>query len=134
MTLQEIRALLNDVRYLDWKFEAGENSAFTKNRCEQGYWLRVIFEADDSGNGHPAYMHGRRWIISRWATKSEVVRTAFLAIKTAVEHELRESFYYQGAAIFGPHFDTDKLVSLCRRHDALDARIDLREGEHASAD
>jgi hypothetical protein len=36
-----------------------------------------------------------------------------------MEHRTREHFRYRGAAVFGPHFDVDALVELCRskRHD-----------------
>lgn len=43
-------------------------------------------------------------------TKSEFVRTCFLAVLQAVEHETRENFRYRGKAVFGPHIDVDALV------------------------
>lgn len=64
---------------------------------------------------------GRKWRISRWMTKSEVVQTALQAYLAWVEHEARESFTYKGAAIFGPHFDVEELVDLYR-HERFDVR------------
>lgn len=55
---------------------------------------------------------GRTWVLSQHMTDGEVVQTAFLALKTALEHELRERFTYKGVAVMGPHFDIDRLVAL----------------------
>ena len=52
---------------------------------------------------------GRKWMLSPHMVKSEVVQTAFKAVLTAAEHEARERFLYRGRAIFGPHYDVDRL-------------------------
>lgn len=60
----------------------------------------------------PALQSGRRWVLAPSMTKSEIVQTAFKAVLTFAEHEIREQFTYKGQAIFGPHFDVDQLVEL----------------------
>jgi len=65
-------------------------------------WLQLVFYA-------PARQACRKWRISRHATRSEVVGTAFLACKQAMEHELREQFRYRERAIYSPHYDVDRL-------------------------
>lgn len=55
---------------------------------------------------------GRKWFVSRHATPDEVVRTAFLAVMTCIEHEIREGFLYEGKAIFGPHISVDALADV----------------------
>ena len=55
-------------------------------------------------------------------TKSEIVQTAFLAVLTAAEHEIRETFKYHDAAIFGPHFNVDRLVTLAFDPTSRDVR------------
>jgi len=65
---------------------------------------------------------GRKWMLSRHMTVSEIVQTAFKAVMTALEHEARENFKYRGAAIFGPHFDVERLVSLAADESATDVR------------
>jgi hypothetical protein len=67
---------------------------------------------------------GRKWRISYWMTKSEIVQTAFKAYLAWLEHEAREAFTYKGAAIFGPHFDVEALVELHDRS-AFDVRTEL---------
>jgi hypothetical protein len=61
---------------------------------------------------HPKIGSGRKWRLSAWMTKSEVVQTAFMAYLAWMEHEVRESFKYKGEAIFSPHYDVDALVKL----------------------
>jgi hypothetical protein len=58
-------------------------------------------------------------------TKSEIVSTALKAVLTAEEHEAREQFQYKSKTIFGPHFDVDKLASLCES-DSMDVRNNPR--------
>jgi hypothetical protein len=38
----------------------------------------------------------RKWLLSAHMTKTEIVNTAWFAVKTAIEHEAREEFFYQG--------------------------------------
>jgi hypothetical protein len=33
---------------------------------------------------------------------------------TSAEHRIREHFLYRGERVFGPHYDVDALVELCR--------------------
>lgn len=73
--------------------------------------------------GEPMAWKGRKWFISMHMTKSEIVQTAFKAVMTAAEHEIRESFLYRSRAIFCPHYDVDQLHAL--RGEALD-NLDVR--------
>jgi hypothetical protein len=50
-------------------------------------------------------------------TPSEIVRTVFMAALAYEEHELRESFLYNGARIFSPHLDVDVLAGVCHQED-----------------
>ena len=62
--------------------------------------------ADDGG------WTGRKWFLSEHMTRSEVIQTVFLAVMTATEHEVRETFKYRGHAVYSPHFNVERLVSL----------------------
>lgn len=83
-------------------------------------------EHPDMGNGgsyslsmlHKDGMRSRKWRLSTHMTRSELVQTVFLAIKTWEEHELREAFLYRGKAIFGPHLDAEVLVQIAEKLDA----------------
>jgi hypothetical protein len=65
--------------------------------------------------GEVETQHGRKWILSKHMTKSEVVTTAFKAVMTAEEHEIREKFRYGGRMIFGPHFNVDALHEVAHK-------------------
>lgn len=71
---------------------------------------------------------GRKWRISRYMTKSEIVGTAFKACLTAEEHETRERFRYNGVPIYSPHFDVDALAVLATDN-CFDVRVDANQGE-----
>lgn len=74
----------------------------------------LCIEADEVCNvtGEPITWRSRKWRLSPHMTDGEVVQTAFLAAKTAMEHEMREKFTYKGVTVFDPHYDIDKLVEL----------------------
>ncbi len=91
-----VSATVRELKYKDWEFHLGVDEA----------WLQVRFQ----DNGVP--WGGRKWTISPHMTKGEIVQTALKAILAAEEHEAREKFTYRGRAIFGPHYDVDKLVDL----------------------
>lgn len=77
--------------------------------------VRIGVEASkDNVTGEPFSWHGRRWPLSTHMTDGEIVQTVFLALQTAMEHETREQFTYQGVAVFDPHWDISQLVALGR--------------------
>lgn len=96
----EIEAIIRKIKYKDWNFHVGI--------MDSRPYLQLHF-TDSSG----VIRHGRKWSFSQWMTKSEIVQTAFLAVKTAEEHEARERFLYKEKAIFGPHFNVDTLHEIC---------------------
>lgn len=100
--------------------------AFHLGRDGPRPYLQVQCEVRDRLTGQPKAWSGRKWNLSQHMTKSEIVQTAFLAVKTFVEHETRESFTYDGFSIFDPHYDVDRLVALRKSPGALDVREDKR--------
>lgn len=85
--------------------------------------LQALFSAPCNVQGdEAATLTTRKWLLSRHMTPSELVQTAFKCVLTSIEHETREQFTYKGAAIFGPHFDVERLVLLCGTSDALEVR------------
>jgi hypothetical protein len=120
VTLTQIKELLTLVSFNGWTFHVAETD-------KGAMFLQVRFPYPDSKTGLVEEQHGRKWLLSQHATKSEIVATAFKAVMTAVEHEVRESFTYKGSAIFGPHFDVDFLHSAVREHgdDIEDTRAAL---------
>ena len=64
----------------------------------------------------PKIVYGRKWLIEAATPTSEVIQTAFLAIKKAREHELREHIYFISAdeekrsTPFNTHIDLPLLA------------------------
>ena len=103
MNLEQINNVLKFVRYKSWDIYTDPDDKFAH--------LYVSFTSDGE------VLKGRKWMLSPHMTKSEVVQTAFLAVKTAEEHEMREKFTYCGRPIFGPHQDVDTLWQNCDKTD-----------------
>lgn len=101
MNVDQFRELLSKVKYKDWQFTVGEDG-------DRPY-LQLKFAACDSKTGEETHWSARKWFLSPHMTPSEVIQTAFKAVLTAEEHEAREQFQYRCRAIFGPHFNVDKL-------------------------
>lgn len=103
--IRQVHEILADVKYLDWTFFVGADGP------------RLYLQAAFDANGE--HWTGRKWLLSPHMTRSEIVQTAFKAVMTAMEHEVRELFFYKSKAIFGPHYDVDALVTIC---DCVDVR------------
>lgn len=124
----EMREILADVTYTD----------------RAGVEWQILFRTEDDGTPY-LQLHfedlrdrdfvqvGRKWRLSRWMTRSEVVWTAFAAIHLAEEHELRENFRYRGAKIGGPHLDVDVLAEVARIRGNIDVRPDPDDAAYAGA-
>lgn len=102
-TLEVLTDIVSEVSYKNWKFRVKE--------LENGYFLQVYFDALDLETNKLETQYGRKWYISKYMTKSEVVQSCFVACLKAEEHECRESFLYKGSQIFNPHYDVDELHS-----------------------
>lgn len=101
-----LKQFLRRIKYKDWHFEvdeiAGGDGVST---------FRACFFAPDSATGRLERQEGREWLVPWGTSESEIVRTAFLAIQTAEEHERRETFTFDGAPIFAPHFNAEQLAA-----------------------
>ena len=120
MNVDEIKEILESVKYKDWKFDVTREFGVVQK--DDRFFLRVTATTPDSKTGIPYDWNGRKWRLSRHMVKSEIVQTAFLAIKIAVEHEMREEFKYRGVAIFGTHFDVDTLHDMAIKEESYDIR------------
>ena len=97
-----LRRVLDRIVCDDWKFRVGAMG--------EGCFLQVAFT---DRQGRP--WRGRKWYVSRHAGDGEIVQTALKAILTAVEHEVRESFLFDGKAIFHPHHSIESLLAIADR-------------------
>ena len=117
MTTQEMRALIDNIACPPYTFQIIDKDG-------QAFLLASYQEADVV-TGDPSLQKTRKWYLSPWATKSEIVQTALKCVLTSMEHRARESFQYRGKRIFGPHFDVDTLHQICADSASLDVRTSL---------
>ncbi len=107
MTIDKFIEIVDRISYRQWRFVPGMR--------DDHFTLHVGFHADGEE------WTSRKWLISRHATPSEVVQTAFKAVLTAEEHEVREHFMVDGVAALGPHLDIERLIAVARSGE-IDAR------------
>lgn len=122
MTLDGMALTLERIKLpFGWRIDMG----FYTDEMRQAHAYIRIYEPSGKDNvtGEPLAWKGRKWLLSRHMTPSEVVQTAFLATMTAVEHEAREQFLYRGEPVLDPHFDIEQLY-LLRHAGALDKRVE----------
>lgn len=106
LRLDQIKRIVDRIDYLDWMIHIEP----VNEDPEGPIYLQVSFDAWDEASGKFQLQYGRKWLVSRYSTTSEIVQTALKAVLAAQEHEVREGFRYKGKAIFGPHFDVDDLA------------------------
>jgi hypothetical protein len=117
LTLVDLQKIVANVAYRRHQFHIVDKPGL------DGFFLQLRFLAPCAHRETRTLQFSRKWYISCFSTPSEVVHTAFKAVLTAEEHEVREAFCYKGEAIFGPHFSVDWLQLQCRNKEAQqDAR------------
>lgn len=109
MKIHEMRELIKLINYKDFKIIILDD-------------MSLVLEFKHG----PITQRSRKWRLSEFMTKSEIVQTCLKAVLTVEEHEAREEFMFKGESIFGPHFDVDELYELCLGG-ALDKREPLRK-------
>lgn len=117
-SISEIREIVNLCSFEDWLLEVKQDGTrpYLQVRCINGR---------DAHTGLPIEWTGRKWLLSPHMCRNEIVATAFKAVLTAIEHEVRENFRYRGVAIFNPHLDPDKLVDFVSNGANIDTRDDV---------
>lgn len=105
MTTEEIVRLVDQCNFPGYELRVAENERGEVCLCAS------YLEADVHTH-RVEWQHTRRWLISEWMNRSEIVRTVFACLMASAEHRLREGFTYQDRAIFMPHFDVDRLWAL----------------------
>lgn len=80
-----------------------------------GFRLRTTFARPDRETGYVNTGLGRWWEVPEDVSLSGVVKTAFAAAKMILEHELMESFKFEGARVFDPHNEVRDLMKITQR-------------------
>jgi hypothetical protein len=78
-------------------------------------FMQVVYSAPCTKEGSWKEWHGRKFYLSHHMTQDEIVKTAYLAFKLAVEHEIMEGFSMLGRTLFNPHVDYVELLHISPR-------------------
>lgn len=125
LTAEGARAILRNVSYPGMEFIVGSRPLFEEDSPGHGavlLYLQLKWTGPCNKTGAEQEWTSRKWLLSEHMTKSEIVTTALKAVLTAVEHEAREQFKFKGAAIFGPHFNVEHMLTMALKPHALDVR------------
>lgn len=99
-----------------WKWEVESVPGPHGGEGGGGYLIRTTFRRPDRDTGKMATGYGRKWHVPFDATESAVVKTAYAAARQILEHELMESFRYEGQRLFDPHHEVDDLLAAVIAH------------------
>jgi len=83
-----------------------------------GFLLQfTYYESDVNGGvpgdpGRPVLQKARKWYLSPYSTDTEIIRTAYKAVRTSLEHRLGEHFRYLGVQVYSPHMSVHHLMNL----------------------
>ena len=111
---RQVEHLLSQIHFQNYKFSLIKAGA--------RWYIQAAYPEDDVYTGLPALQFTRKWYISEYATDSEIVQTVFKCCLTSMEHRTREEFTYKGARVYGPHFDVEDLVQLCKTRENAGGR------------
>lgn len=116
MNRDEIESIVANCTFKPWKIivgKLGTDRLYLQVRDENGV---------NNATGEPNYVWGgRKWLLSKHMTETEIVKTVLKAVLSAVEHETLENFKYKGLTIFDPHITVSDLIEL-RNNSELDGR------------
>lgn len=112
--------ILGAIMYKPWCVDSGFKHGSMGNGWYIQHWQ--MLRDCNSDNAAESEQRGRKWYISKHATVSEVVQTAFAAILAFEEHEARESFEYRGQRLFGPHIDINAHMRASHEVEKRDER------------
>ena len=111
-----IRAVVEQCTYpgFEWILVEQNGTLWFQLRCPDG---------EDTATGEAMDWKGRKWIISKHSTDTEIVQTVWAAVQRALLHEASELFRFKGQPIFDRHINVHMLADLrANEPDVLDGR------------
>lgn len=120
LTQEQIASILSKITFMDRQFLLTDKG--------DGFLLQVAYLEEDveKPGTSPVLQKARKYYISPWMSTSEIVETAFLAVRRSMEHVVCEHFLYDGHRVYSPHFDIEGRIKLCQEA-AFDKRVDDRK-------
>ena len=109
LTEQELVAIVDNISI---GTELYDTWCFKVSSVGDGFHLQLQYLEPDVATGKLERQHARKWYVSAHSTETEVVRTAYKAVLTSLEHRLGEHFTYQGRAVYNPHTHIESLIDI----------------------
>lgn len=120
ITFEELTNIVGQVRCEPYKLvvsciqcdeEVNDTDCWYPNHIwyMQATLARIDTDTDEFGIGK-----GRKMMLWPYMSVEDIVKTCLRACMDYAEHEVRESFRYQGKMVFDPHMKLEDLSSLCR--------------------
>jgi len=78
-------------------------------------YLQLFYFAPDTKTGGTDMWKSRKWILSEHMIADEVIKTAYAAVKMAVEHEVMEGFKVDGTTLFNPHTNFEEILKISHK-------------------
>jgi len=117
MTLEQVENLCRGI-----EMKCLGNSSFrlrverdNKQPVDGRIFMQITYEAPCVKTGFAGIWHGRKFYLSDHMTEDEVIKTAYLAFKLSVEHEIMEGFHVNGKILFNPHVNYTELLDISPR-------------------
>jgi hypothetical protein len=117
LTKEQVRGVVDSCKFDNWVLELGS---------DDGRLYIQVGDPNGTDNitGESLPWKSRKWFVSAHMCVSEIVRTCYKCVQTAMLHELDEKFSYRGVLIYDPHRNLDLLVEAALSDVALDTRED----------
>lgn len=103
--------------------ELGMDCSVRVEEDAKGCFVQIRCYRRDVITGEMGYGFGGKAYPSEHATLSELVQMIFGLYRGYWEHEVRETFKYQGLRVYGPHISVEALMTVARN-------VDVRSAQH----
>lgn len=90
-------------------------STVTPNGLEGRIFIQASYTCKCIKTGEENEWKGAKFYLSDYMTDDEIIKTAFKAFKTAVEHEILEGFKVHNLPLFNPHTNYISLLSVSKK-------------------
>jgi len=78
-------------------------------------FLQAVYTSKCNKSQEVKEWHGRKYYLSDYMTKDEIVKTAYVAFESAVQHEVMEGFTVDGIVLFNPHINFEELLKVSQK-------------------
>lgn len=78
-------------------------------------YIQIEYKAPCTKSKELKSWKGRKWYLSSHMTDDEIIKTCYVAFKSAVKHEIMEGFKVDGIVLFNPHINFEELLKISNK-------------------